>query len=158
MPRFTEQVHIDAPKDQVWATLADIGSIYKWNPGVTKSYSTSDATQGEGATRHCDLEGGSNYLDERAFDWKEGEGFKIDIYDTNMPLKRNVVHFTVEADGDGTLVSVSPDYELKFGPIGVLMDKLFAGRQFRNGMAEMLAGLKHHVETGELVGDEVATG
>ena len=75
-----------------------------------------------------------------------------------MPLKRNVVDFTVETDGDGTLVSVSPDYELKFGPLGVLMDKLFAGRQFRNGMAEMLAGLKHHVETGELVDDKVATG
>ena len=38
MPSFREQIHIDAPKDQVWATLADIGSIYKWNPGVTKSY------------------------------------------------------------------------------------------------------------------------
>ncbi len=59
------------------------------------------------------------------------------------------------ADGDGTIVSVSPDYQLKFGPIGALVDRLILGRQMRKGMDELLAGLKYHVETGELVGDAI---
>ncbi|MCH8901628.1 MAG: SRPBCC family protein [Chloroflexi bacterium] len=157
MSRFSTQVRIDASKEKVWEVLADLGGIYKWNPGVVHSHSTSDSTEGEGAMRHCDLQRKGDYLEERAFDWREGEGYKIDIYETNLPLKRNIVEFTLEADGEGTIVTVTPDYELKFGPIGVLLDKLFAGRQLRTGMADLLAGLKYHVETGELVDDKVPT-
>ena len=137
--------------------LADLGSIYKWNPGVAHSRSTSDSTVGECAMRHCDLQRKGDYLEERAFDWRDGEGYKIDIYETNLPIKRNIVEFTLEADGEGTTVTVTPDYELKFGPIGVVMDRLFARAQLRKGMAGMLAGLKYHVESGELVGDKVPT-
>ena len=155
MPRFSSQIRIAAPKEKVWEALADLGGIYKWNPGVASSHATSESTGGDGAMRHCDLQRKGDYLEERAFDWREGEGFKIDIYETNLPLKRNVVEFSIEAAGDGTIVTVTPDYELKFGPLGMLMDRLFAGRQLRQGMDGLLAGLKYHVETGELVGDEV---
>ena len=52
MSNFTAQIKITAPKEQVWAVLSDLGSIYKWNPGVAPSYSTSGSRGGEGATRH----------------------------------------------------------------------------------------------------------
>ena len=149
------QAQIDAPVDKVWQTLADLGSIDKWNPGVAKSYATSEATQGEGATRHCDLNTANAQLEERAFDWREGEGFKIDVYKSSLPLKRNIVSFEIEPSGDGTLVSVTANYQLKYGPIGALMDILIARRQAQQGFDEMLAGLKYHVETGELVQDQV---
>ena len=155
MARVTVDTVINAPKEQVWATLADIGSIHKWNPGVSNSYTTSDLEGGEGATRHCDLTGSNNYLEERAFDWQEGAGFSIDIYDTNLPLKSNVVRFDVSEAGDGTRVTLTSDYQLKFGPIGLVMDALFARRQAEQGFRGLLAGLKHHIETGETVGDEL---
>ncbi len=149
------QAQIDAPVDKVWRTIADLGSIDKWNPGVAKSYTTSEATQGEGATRHCDLENGNAQLEERAFDWREGEGFKIDVYKSSLPLKRNIVSFEIEPSGDGTLATVTADYQLKYGPIGMLMDILIGRRQAQQGFDEMLAGLKYHVETGELVQNKV---
>ena len=158
MGAFSTEIRIDAPKEKVWEVLADLGDIYKWNPGVSHSRSTSESSGGEGATRHCDLASPKGYLEERAFDWREGEGFKIDIYESNLPIKRNVVEFTVRSDGDGAIVSVAPDYELKFGPISALLDLLIARRQLRKGMAALLAGLKYHVETGELVGDTVPAG
>ncbi len=145
---------IDAPVETVWSVLADLGSIYKWNPGVAASQSTSEAAQGEGATRHCDLDD-KNYLEERAFDWREGEGYKIDVTETSMPLKSNIVTFSIAPEGDGTRVNVTADYVLKFGLIGAIMDALFAKRQAQQGFDDMMAGLKHHVETGELVGDAV---
>ncbi len=150
----TSSTNIDAPQDKVWSTLADLGSIYKWNPGVTHSHSTSDATQGEGATRHCDLDD-KNYLEERAFDWREGEGYKIDVTESTMPLESNIVTFQIAPDGAGTRVSVTADYKLKFGVIGALMDMLFAKRQMQQAFDDMMAGLKHYVETGEEVGDSV---
>ena len=52
-------------------------------------------------------------------------------------------------------MSVTADYKLKFGPVGALMDLLFAKRQFQQAFDGMMAGLKHHIETGELIGDAV---
>ncbi len=155
MGAFSTEIRIDAPREKVWEVLADLGGIHKWNPGVSHSHSTSESSGGEGATRHCDLSNPSGYLEERAFDWREGEGFKIDIFESSFPIERNVVEFTLRADGDGTIVTVTPDYRLKFGPIGALLDRLILGRQLRKGMGNLLAGLKYHVETGELVGDAV---
>ncbi len=155
----TSTTNIDAPADKVWSTLADLGSIYKWNPGVAHSHSTSELTQGEGATRHCDLDD-KNYLKERAFDWQEGESFKIDVTESTMPLESNIVTFQIAPagdtpDGNGTRVSVTADYKLKFGPIGALMDIIFAKRQMQQAFDDMMAGLKYYVETGEEIGDAI---
>lgn len=161
MGTFKKETRIDASKEQVWEVLADLGSIAEWNPGVTASHSTSESPQGEGATRHCDVKGmggKSAYLEERAFDWREGEGFKIDIYESNLPIKRNVVTFAIAESGGGTIVQVSPDYQLKFGPIGSLMDKLMVRRQFEESMERLLAGLRDHVESGSGGSDEAPAG
>ena len=155
MGRFSIQVRIDAPKEKVWEVLADLGGIYKWNPGVSHSHSTSESSGGEGATRHCDLHNPKGYLEERAFHWRDGEGFKIDVYESNFPIRRNIVEFSVEADGSGTIVKVALDYALKFGLLGSLMDRLLLRRRFKKGMTDLLAGLKYHVETDKLVGTEL---
>ncbi len=156
MTIVNSQIRIDAPVEQVWATLADIGSIERWNPGVAKSYATSETKQGDGATRHCDLHQGNAQLEERAFDWRDGESFKIDVYENSLPMKSNIVTFSVAPDGAGTLATVSADYELKYGVIGALMDALIGKRQAQAGFRDMMLGLKHYVETGELVGDNLS--
>ena len=162
MSKFTTQVKINAPKHKVWEVLADIGGIYKWNPGVAHSYSTSEENRGEGATRHCDLQtaGGKRfgYLEERTVDWREGEGYKIDIYGSNLPIKSNVVEFALEADEDGTIVSVSPEYAIKYGLLGSLLNRLFLQRKLKQAMEGLLSGLKYHVETGEAVGNRLPKG
>jgi len=159
MAHFSTQIRINAPTHTVWEVLADIGGIYKWNPGVAHSYSTSEEISGEGASRHCDLQtpGGKSfgYLEELAFDWREGEGYKIDIYESNLPIKSNVIEFAAKADGDGTIVTLASDYALKYGLLGRLLNQIVVRRQFKKGMEELLSGLKYHIETGELVGDRV---
>lgn len=125
MTRLSSSVDIDAPPAQVWEVLADLGGIYKWNPGVKNSYATSEAGRGEGATRHCDLRPAGR-LEERAFDWREGEGYKIDVYDSNLPLDHNIVEFTLQPQGEHrTRVTLRSEYQLKFGPVGALLDALF---------------------------------
>ena len=162
MSKFTKQVKINAPRYKVWEVLADIGGIYKWNPGVSHSYSTSEENSGEGATRHCDLQtpGGKSlgYLEERTVDWREGKGYKIDIYDSNLPLKSNVVEFAVKADDDVTIVSVSPEYAIKFGLLGALINRLFLQRKLQQAMEVLFAGLNYHVETGEIVDTRLPKG
>ncbi|MCI0817515.1 MAG: SRPBCC family protein [Chloroflexi bacterium] len=148
MGSFATSVRIEAPKERVWEVLSDLGSIYKWNPGITHSYTTSEAATGENAMRQCDLPGGG-FLRERAFNWSEGEGFTIEIYETSLPMKESFVDFRATAEGEATVVKLKMDYKLKFGPVGALLDAVFVGRQARNGMAELLGGLKEYVETGK---------
>ena len=155
MAHFSTQIRINATKEKVWEVLADFGGIYRWNPGVRHSYSSSEASHGLLATRHCELLNGDDYLDEDILEWHEGEGFKVNIYETNLPLHRNVVEFSIEADGSGTMVTVAPNYTLKYGLLGRLLNQIVVGRKFKEGMEDLLAGLKYHIETGEPVGDQV---
>jgi len=73
MAHFSTQIRINATKEKVWEVLADFGGIYRWNPGVRHSYSTSESSHGLLATRHCDLLEGDDYLDEQILEWREGE-------------------------------------------------------------------------------------
>ncbi len=148
MGSFTTSVRIKAPKERVWEVLSDLGAIYKWNPGIAHSYTTSEVATGENAMRQCDLPDGG-FLRERAFNWSEGEGFTIEVYETSLPLKESFVDFRATPEGEGTVVNLRMDYKLKFGPVGVLLDAAFVGRQARKGMTDLLTGLKDYVETGK---------
>ena len=68
------------------------------------------------------------------------------ITDTNLPFKSADIRFTLEQAADETEVVVSPDYELKFGAVGKVLNGLFVGRVYRSGMQNLLTGLKKHVE------------
>ena len=70
MTTFSEHISIRADKDHAWEALADIGSIYRWNPGVVDSRLTTDGKVGLGAERYCDL-GGKTYLNETVTEWRQ---------------------------------------------------------------------------------------
>lgn len=146
MATFTVSTVIDAPADQIWAALADIGSISVWNPGVKNSHLTSELDAALGATRHCDL-GGRNYLDEEVVEFATGEALTMRITKTNLPFRHADIRFRLEPHGEATQVSVSPEYQLKFGPVGRLMDLVMVRRSYEKGMKALLRGLKRHVET-----------
>ena len=146
MSTFATDIRIDAPIEQVWEVLADIGAIGAWNPGVQESHTTSDETSGLGATRFCDL-GGKNYLDEQVVEYENCKKITMRVTGTNMPFKEADIHFTLEADGDQTRVICAPDYTLKYGPMGAIMDRFYVRGTYEKGMQGLLQGLKEHVET-----------
>lgn len=155
MTTLTREVWINAPKEKVWAILADFGNIYIFNPGVPRSYLTSSQRHGVGATRHCDLTLGSAAIEERIVAWTEGESMQIEIYQGTKapPFKKAMATLTVMDEKDGTRVRGTLEYSLKLGPLGFLMDKLMVTPQFGRAWTGVLAGLKHYAETGELVED-----
>ena len=145
MTEFTVHTTINAPVAQVWAALSDIGSIYQWNPGVVASHTTTEQTEGVGACRHCDL-GKAGYLDESVVKWVENEALTMRINGTNMPFRSADIRFTLQPQGDQTVVTCSPIYTLKYGPIGKLLDAAMVRSTYQKGMQSLLAGLKQHVE------------
>ena len=133
----------------VWEILADIGDIARWNPGVQKSWVTSRASEGAGASRRCEL-GGRNYLVEDVAEWTPLQSLTMRITETNMPFKRADIRLsagsTLDERGESTVVTVSPEYKLKFGFLGSVLDRLFVRKTYAKGMRALLAGLKQQVE------------
>ena len=147
MSTFSERITIDAPANAVWNALADIGAIHQWNPGVVHSHTTTSGEVGLGSGRRCEL-GGKNYLDEKVVEWTSGTALTLRIVATNLPFKTADIRFTLEDRGRETWVTVSPEYTLKFGVLGSLLDAVFVRSQYRRGMVNRLQGLKQHVESG----------
>ena len=145
MSDFTTEIKIEAPVDRVWDTLADIGSIYEWNPGVKQSHVTTNYREGLGAGRHCDL-GKKRFLDETVVDWEPHQRLTMRIVATNLPLKTADIRVALRPAGGGTIVTVSPADALKFGLLGTLLDWLFVRPTYVEGMRAMLLGLKEYVE------------
>jgi uncharacterized protein YndB with AHSA1/START domain len=132
---------IEAPRSAVWAVLADFPNIADWNSGVKVSRSTSDAGEGVGATRHCDL-APVGALEETITEWSPEDKLVISIDSAaKLPIKSGLVTFDLDADGDTTRTTLTYEYEPKFGPIGSLSGPVI-DRQLRKGFAGFLADLE----------------
>ncbi len=150
MTRINTQIRINASKEQVWNAIADFGGVVNYNPNISNSYSTSKENGGDGATRHCDvLPMGT--VEERIFDWKEGDGYSIEIFDGKRiaPFKFAKAQISLKRDGDQTVATVNFDYQLKYGVVGALMNALIIKSQFNKALPSLLDGLKYYVETGQ---------
>jgi uncharacterized protein YndB with AHSA1/START domain len=145
MGSFATDTRIEAPVSEVWRALGEIGDIYRWNPGVRASHTTSEEEAGLGATRYCDL-GGKNYLDEEVVTWQPNEKLTMRITGTNLPFETADIRFTLHPEDDGTVVTVSPLYKLRYGVMGEMLDRVYVRKSYQKGMEALLAGLKEHVE------------
>ena len=152
MTSITQEIRINAPKEQVWAILADLGGVQRFHPAVRKSYYTTEKKEGVGASRVCELLPTGEVV-ETVSAWQEGEYMKIDIVEGKKtpPFKQAYGTFRLREENGQTVVKVALNYGLKYGPIGRLMDVMIVRSQFTKVVPNMLAGLKHYAETGEEV-------
>ncbi|MGF1596886.1 MAG: SRPBCC family protein [Acidimicrobiales bacterium] len=146
MSTFTERTTINASRQDVWAALADIGTIATWNPGLIKSHRTNDI-DGVGGGRHCDIST-KHSLTEHVVEFEPGTAITFRITDTTLPFKTADIAFTLtdNAQQARTEVTVSPTYTLKYGPIGRILNTVAVRRNYRAGMCGLLEGLKTHLE------------
>ena len=152
MQRVTATVEIDAASERVWAVLADFGNINVFNPNLTKSYLTGPDRSGIGATRHCDLTMAGASIEERIVDWADGERYKVEIYEgTRNPFSKAFATLSVQPLTDTrTATTMTIEWRAKGGLFAGMLDKGLRGAN-RKAITGVLAGLKHHVETGEAV-------
>lgn len=145
-------IDIDAPADEVWKDLADFGGVSVWNPNVKQSRLTSDTTEGTGVSRECVL-APMGTVQERVTEWTEGRLMGVEIYDhKNLPgLRSAFATIELEPRGATTRVTVHMDYAVGLGVVGAGMNAMGMKRLFTKSLGGLLAGLKHHVETGEAV-------
>ena len=155
MSQFSTDIIINASREEVWSVLSDIGTIAQWNPGIKESYATSEQPDGPGATRFCDL-GGKNYLNEEVVQWKYCEKLTLRIIESNMPFESADIHFTLEDEAGRTKVTAAPEYRIKYGLIGQLMDRYYVRNFYEKGMQNLLRGLKEYIEQPDANEDEMS--
>lgn len=147
MTVLENSIRIDAAPEKVWAVLASLELLDQYDPGVRKSEVVSSSKEGIGAARRCDLVPGG-WFKERIIALDPHESLAFELFECTLPVRRLKHTYTLTADGAATLVRQRMEYELKFGPVGKLLDALMVRRKWDAGIKGFFAGLKHYVETG----------
>lgn len=146
MTTLKHEIKINASKDRVFSTLANLELVQKYNPGVISAKYISTQHKGVGAARECDL-GKEGKIRERVTDFKEGQLISMELYEHNWPLE--FMHWTtqVETAGNTTVISQTLEYKLKFGLIGTLLDKLMMKNKLDNTLNAVFKSMKTYLET-----------
>ncbi len=151
MPEIRRQVKINAPKEKTWEILADWGAVSNWAPTITESHITTEAKRGVGAIRSCDHTQ-MGKIEEEIVAWEEGTSLSYDVIKgLPMPMKSLNNTWSVSAEGADSMVTLTMNFGMKFGPLGALMAALAVRRLMHKEMGLNLAGLKQYLESGEVV-------
>ena len=144
---LTSVIKIKASKDVVWEVLKFPGKVEKFHPLIKKSFMTTEAPNGIGARRHCDLLP-MGEMDEIITEWKEGIGFTLDVTGGKMLPPHHFMNgkFELKELQEQTEVIFTFSYQLKFGFLGKLADKLLIRPQFIKAPPKYVKGLKRFIE------------
>lgn len=147
---------IHAPREAVWKAIADVGYIHNWHPKVKASPVLSSSGTGVGAKRRCEFYDGSSVVEE-VVAVEEGRSVRLSLSEFSMPFSRAAAVLEVEDVGDDKArITMTMDYETRYGPVGWLMDAAMIKPMMTSMLGEVLAGLDHHLRTGEYVGADGA--
>jgi ribosome-associated toxin RatA of RatAB toxin-antitoxin module len=151
-----KRIEISASVDQVWQVIADFGSVEKWAPTVVQSRCSTEVERGVGAKRTLTTTTGQ-VTEELVTEWDEGHCFTFEISNGLASVVKILREtWTVEHTPKGTVVVVVMDCNMKDGSINSLLGSLVVERVLKKMLVQNLAGLKHHIETGELVTSKTA--
>jgi carbon monoxide dehydrogenase subunit G len=149
---ITRSIKINASKEKVWEALADFGNVQNLSPNVAKSYLTSDTKNGLGATRHCDFTSMGAQVEEKITEWNEGHSLRIELYDPkNLPMMRGMnAYFEVAEQGDKTKLQGTFEYGMS-NALGSFLNSIKMRKMNEKNWEQFMAGIKHNVETNEVV-------
>ncbi len=145
MTVLENSIRIQAPPEHVWLALGKLDALDQYDPGVKKSEILAGPATGVGASRQCDLTPGG-WFRERVTEWQPHETIAFELFECTLPVKRLKHRYTLTPEVGGTLVRQHMEYELKFGPLGWLMDVMMVRRRWNGGIKGFFAGLKSHIE------------
>ena len=150
--RITYETTIEAPAGRVWEILNAFGNVQRFHPLVLESHSLSDIAGGEGAERRCDF-GKGVALYERIVDCTEGKSMDVDSYEyEGIPgvVRSMSARFDLTSVQGGTRVVGAIEAVITPKIAAIFMGPIMK-RQLTKAWRQLLAGLKQHAETSELI-------
>lgn len=147
------EVPVEVSAEKAWEVLARFPDVGDFHPGLIKSSSVGNQTQGVGADRHCELPGKVEVW-ERIYEWNEGQSYKYDVYKwKKFPLKKMLTTFGVRKKSTSPQVWIYQAVEYRLSP--AILTPIMKGK-LRGALRETLIGYKHFMETDEANADRKA--
>ena len=87
----------------------------------------------------------SGTMSEVVTAWDEGAGLEFRVEDAS-PLRSGEVRYRLSDAPGGTTVEASFDYDVRFGPLGPVIDRLVVHRQLSAAWHAGLDGFRRHAE------------
>jgi ligand-binding SRPBCC domain-containing protein len=145
MTTLHHEVHAKCPPEAVWKLLGDIEAVQHYNPGISAARIEGALRSGIGATRSCDLRPSGRVV-ERVTHWEEGRAVGLEVAESDWPIHFMNWITRIEPAQGGTLISQDLRYQVKFGPLGWLLDSLVMRRRMRKSLDAIFASLARHAE------------
>ena len=147
MPELTVTRKTRASQAACWRWLSDFGAIDAFNPALKESHLLEGSCEfGPGAERQCTMKNGRDFIHERVTDWREGEGYSIEIFNGTLPLRQVHVTLSCHAATGGATLRMVMRYQPKFGVLGRMIDPILLRPMMRGMMAKVLRGLAEKAE------------
>lgn len=132
---------------RVWALLADLEAVQRYNPGVRQAAIEGSQRTGVGARRSCDLVPKGRVV-ERVTHWEDGRALGLEVAESDWPIHFMRWVTRLEAHDRGTRITQSLEYQVKFGPLGWLLNQLVMRRKLTTTLDAVFASLVRHAEGG----------
>jgi ribosome-associated toxin RatA of RatAB toxin-antitoxin module len=118
---------VDAPRAVVWDVITDQELYGEVAPNLSSAAVVEGA--GEGMVRRCvDTDG--NEWTESCTHWEEGQSFAISVHVENSVFHRRFFTYMdgewrLSEDDDGVRMTITFDFEPRYGPFGWFISKYF---------------------------------
>jgi len=149
MSQITVSHVLSSPVASVWAKLADFGGVHRFAAEIESSpINPGTPSTGVGAERSCHLYDDNN-LQERITEFVEDRRLGVEVFESSMPLKRASALFELTPTSGDCELTLTFDYEVKYGLIGKAMDAIVMRRMMTKNFGALLRALDEHLTTGE---------
>ena len=146
MGKLVNVININAPIEKVWGILTDLELLDKTDPTVKSAKLISENKTGLDAKRKVLMQDGKNWFDEKITVFKPNEELAYQLTDCSFPIKGLKHTYNFHITGNSVKVQQTMEYTVKYGFLGVLMDKMMIGKQFNSGINKFMNGLKSYAE------------
>ena len=146
MTTLKNEILIDAPIDKIWASLSNIEDLEKYDPTVARSFALTKTTSGLGAARRVEMKDGKNWFEEKVTRWVPDQALTYELTACSFPVHRLSHTYTFEREGRRIRVKQVMSYQVKFGWLGHIMDKLMIRKRSDAGIKKFMSGLKAYTE------------
>jgi len=143
--KLQKSIDIAAPPEKIWPYLVEPEKIMKWFTLLRKFEYTDKRCGGMGTTFYYEEKMGPllTKLHYKITEWVENEKLTF-ILTSGLPKKDDQI-WTLEAIPSGSRFTFIEDFEIPWGIIGRLLDKLLVGN-IGKGIEEILGNLKKVIE------------
>lgn len=146
MTTLHNEITINAPIEKIWAALANIEELENYDPTVKKSTPTTPAKTGADASRKVDMRDGKNWFEEKVTICEPNKTLEFELTACSFPVHQLKHTYSFHMAGNETTVKQVMRYQVKFGWLGSILDRLMIRKKSNAGIRLFLAGLKAYVE------------